>query len=206
MQAVPSMLPMSLEGLITHAGTSLDNTTPPTSAVRSPRSIRSARLSASPLSGTVSGVPSHVRSLTGTGNRGKLRLTGPQAMAGVGDQLNELSNSLRIESAIKQQDYARRQQESDSKIKANEAKVMLAEVRASSFLKPVSEESIPVQAIKMFSERESNLSPEAFLAIVDLFNGEGSAATTYIAINNEAMRRAWVQRELGKLNFVGMDL
>jgi hypothetical protein len=107
---------------------------------------------------------------------------------------------------MKQQDYVRRQQESNSKIKANEAKVMLAKLQASSLLKPVSEESIPVQAIKIFLERKSDLSPEAFLAIVDLFNGDGSAATTYIAINNEVMHRAWVQRELGKLNFIGMDL
>lgn len=60
---------------------------------------------------------------------------------------------------------------------------------------------IAAQATSLL-QRTEDLPYEAILAIIDIFRTDSAAAEIYLTLEPEDLRRAWVRRELKKVNFV----
>jgi hypothetical protein len=95
--------------------------------------------------------------------------------------------------------------EAETKRRASDVKIRLDEARIAEMARIADTQRSAIQsakAIELLSRADTEgLAPEALLKIIDLFNAEPAAATTYLAMESaDVLRRAWLQRELTKLN------
>jgi hypothetical protein len=175
-----------------------------TPSIRTTHSIRAARLSASASPISVSNRSSSNKALKMS------RITAPQAISGVADRLGDLNTTMRMEltakqrsADAKQKSAEAKQMNADTRRLAADVQIRLAEAKLARLGGPtMTPREEKLEAVKLLTQLEStSLQPEAFLAMVDLFNTDADQAGIYLAMDNEIMRRAWIQRQLAKVNF-----
>jgi hypothetical protein len=138
------------------------------------------------------------------------RITALQAISGVADRLGNLNTTMRIELTVKQRSADAKQKSAEAKQMnadtrrlAADVQIRLAEAKLARLPGPtMTPHEEKMEAIKLLTQLESTtLQPKAFFTMIDLFNMDADQAGIYLAMDNETMRRAWIQRQLAKLNF-----
>ena len=138
------------------------------------------------------------------------RITALQAISGVADRLGNLNTTMHIELTVKQRSADAKQKSAEAKQMnadtrrlAADVQIRLAEAKLARLPGPtMTPHEEKMEAIKLLTQLESTtLQPKAFFTMIDLFNMDADQAGIYLAMDNETMRRAWIQRQLAKLNF-----
>jgi hypothetical protein len=174
-----------------------------TPSICTTHSIRAAHLSISASLISVSG--------RGSSNQARKpsRITAPQAISGVADRLGDINSTMRMDLSAKQKSADAKQKSAeakqmnaDTRRSAADVQIRLAEAKLTRLGGPMTLHEEKMQAVKLLTQLEStSLNPEAFFAVVDLFHTDPDQAGIYLAMEDETMRRAWVQRQLNKMNY-----
>ena len=175
-----------------------NRTTPTLSPNRTTPSTRSARLSVTPLSTSTHSPARHeprvTSPLSGSPARSS-RITGSQA-------LQEIGEVMRSEADIRCSEADMRRAESDARLQATEVRIKLDEARIVDLQKVTDQRPPSARAIELFSRVDAaSFSPQALMAMYDIFDTDANQATNYLAMeSSDIFRRTWIQRQLMRLN------